>query len=102
LHPIIEDMAWRVFLIAAMTSLPAILLALATLMSVLKANRQNDRIETGVNGRMNDLLDAAKKAAFLEGVQQGLQARRHGDSQPLIPPPPYEDQPPSDSGAGLV
>lgn len=68
--------------LALITALPAILLALARVIDVIRGNKTIDRLDSRLNGRMDQLLQEREERGRLEGYQAGLQARRHDDSKP--------------------
>lgn len=80
---IVEEMTVRMFVVAIIAGLPAIILAAATLITALRSGSKQDRLAQGLNGRLDELLASARRAAEAEGYARGLKMRREGD----VPPP---------------
>lgn len=74
-----EQTTWLVVLLALVTGAPAILLAMARLIDVLKGNRFMRDLDSRLNGRMDQLLQERESRARIEGYEAGRAARRRED-----------------------
>lgn len=58
--------------IALITTIPSIILAIATLISVVRSNVKLDKLEGTVNGKLTEMLKVVTSASEVKGKLDGL------------------------------
>ena len=87
------DHSFNALIIGILTSIPAILLALAALMKVVKGEGRMDRMEKKNNGEQERFIRSIIEDAWQEGRRAGIR-----ENQALMLPPP-ETPPPAQKPA---
>ena len=67
---------------ASLGGLATLCVAIATLIATLKGNREIAQNRNTLNGRMDELLEAARQGAYLAGVEEGRRQAGQRDGRP--------------------
>lgn len=72
---------WATVLVAFFTAIPPTLVALATLVRVLRAEKKVDELHNLTNSRMSELLEKTASASRAEGEAAGQKTERDRKSR---------------------
>ena len=65
-------MDWSTVIIAAVAGLPAIIIALATLITAIKTNTKTADLAKSIDGHMTNLIDQTKIISEAKGKSEGI------------------------------